>query len=403
MFSALMTLTTPDNTGASCVAFEYARAIVQQGGQVTLAHGPERDSDHTQRASYVAKVQSAGIRTVCEPRLARPMGSDLVRTLARLVEQDQLQCVIGNNQRDRAVAVNVARQAGVPSIVCGHNQHVFRGRWPLPALKRAYYARAMRDADLVVCSSGQVRDEFVQDFGVAGERCLLMPHGIDTHITPISTEQRSELRQSFGVDADQWMLCNVGRIDPQKGQDILLKALQRLPESLNYKLVLVGAVSPDANQSANQRLEAELRDLATSLDGRVIFAGWRDDFDQVLQASDAYVHSARWEGLPLTVLAALAARIPTITPDNSARPPGFEHGKHGLLTAPEDPAALAATIEQLAGSDTDLRRAMAEAGRQLIEADYDMERIGARFVQLVQQTITPTPAANHQWKEAVVS
>lgn len=400
MFSAMMTLTTPDNTGASRVAFGYARSILSQGGRVLMMHGKEEQDE--KRASLLKSMRKVGIETVCEPRLAKPIGRQLIDDLAERVHTGRLDCVIGNNQRDRAVSVHVAKQARVPSVICGHNQHVFRGRWPLPALKRAYYVRAMRKADLVICSSRQVLHEYVHDFGVDSRKCKLMPHGISLERKCQDTAaELQQTRESLGVKREHYMLSNVGRIDPQKGQDILLGAMRHLPSSVSAKLVIVGTVSRDVNEADNLKLESRLRKLASELGDRVVFAGWRDDFQRILKASDAYVHSSRWEGLPLTVLEALALRVPTITPDNSARPPGFEHGVHGLLVEPENEESLATAIVELVNSTTDQKREMARNGYELVESDFNMRRIGQDFVKVVNDAIAEFKKSAKARKELV--
>ena len=131
MFSALMTLTTPDNTGASRVAFEYAKGVIRNGGSVAIAHGREPDANDGRR-SLLSLMDDAGIDLICEPRLERPIGDTLVQDLAKVVRERQIDCVVGNNQRDRSVAVNVAQQASVPSIICGHNQHCLLYTSPSP-------------------------------------------------------------------------------------------------------------------------------------------------------------------------------------------------------------------------------------------------------------------------------
>lgn len=385
-----MTLTTPDNTGASRVAFEYAKAVIRRGGNVVMAHGREPQIKDG-RESLLSKMKDAGIKLKSEPRLELPWGSSLVRDLTKVTEDEGIDCVIGNNQRDRSVAINVANQAKVPAIVCGHNQHVFRGRWPLPMIKKRYYGNAVRRANLVICSSTRVESEFLDWFDVEKDRCILMPHGIKpANEDAFSENQIQKLRESFSASASDLLLCNVGRIDPQKGQDTLLRALKLLPADIPYKLVLVGAVSEDSNQAQNLRYEAELKSLAQQLPdpSRVSFAGWRDDFELIMSASDAYVHSARWEGLPLTVLAAMSARRPVIAPDNSSRPPGFENGVHGLLVKPDDAQSLADSIQHVVSSrGSNKLPKMANQARQLIEDRYDMDRISDRFTHIVSDVI----------------
>jgi glycosyltransferase involved in cell wall biosynthesis len=380
-----MTLRLPDRTGAAKMALEFARALRDDGFELTLVHGAV-----PRGPTILPDVAALGVRTVLEPRLERPWDPRLVRGLAARVRRDGGRCVIGVNQRDRVPALLAAARAGVPGVLMVQNQHHFWGPRPLAALKRRSYRSVVaRATTLAVCTSAVVRDEMTA-FGVPAERTVVLPNGIS--VTPpvrLSEAERALLREELGAGSDDLLLLNVGRLDPQKGQDLLLEALHGL--ALPVHVVLVGSAgdSVAARRTADYAasLHRAVGDLG--LEGAVSFVGWRDDVPRLLAAADGYVHTARWEGpaLPLAVMEAMAAGCPTVFTDCSGRPPVFEDRRDGLLARSEDPASIRRRIAELAAFSPADRAAMGAAGAALIRAHYRVEGLGRTFSGLVRDVL----------------
>jgi glycosyltransferase involved in cell wall biosynthesis len=378
-----MTLRLPDRTGAAKMALEFARALRADGFDLTLVHGRVPRSG----PSILPEVAALGVETVLEPRLERPWDPRLVRGLADRVRRDGGRCVIGVNQRDRAPALLAAARAGVPGVLMVQNQHHFWGPPPLAALKRrSYRAVVARATTLAVCTSAVVRDEMT-GFGVPAGRTVVLPNGISvTPPVPLTATERARLRAEMGAAEGDLLLLNVGRLDPQKGQDLLLGALAGLGAPVHVALVGSAGDSVAARRTADYAgaLRRQVGDLG--LARTVTFLGWRDDVARLLAAADGYVHTARWEGpaLPLAVMEAMAAGCPTVFTDCSGRPPVFEERRDGLLARSGDPASIRERIAELAALPPADRAAMGAAGAALIRAHYRVEDLGRTFSRLVR-------------------
>jgi glycosyltransferase involved in cell wall biosynthesis len=144
----------------------------------------------------------------------------------------------------------------------------------------------------------------------------------------------------------------IGRLDRQKGFDVLLRALAELPGT---GLVLVG---DGPERDPLQRLAGEL-DLA----GRVEFQGWHEDARRQLTGFDVFVLPSRFEGFPLAIIEAMLARLPVVATPVGSVPESVLDGVTGRLVAPEDPGALALALRQLL-ADAGLRERMGAAGRE---------------------------------------
>ncbi len=370
------------------MALAFAQALQAAGFDVTLVHGTVPASE----PSILPDFAALGARTVLEPRLERPWDPLLVRSVADRVRSEDGVCVIGVNQRDRMLALLAAARAGVPGVLVVGNQHRFWGPRPVAALKRLSYTRVVaRHTTLAVCTSAVVRDELIA-FGVPAERAVVLANGLD--VPPpvrLTAAERQRLRTELGARDDDVLLVNVGRLDPQKGQDLLLTALRGQEWTAPVHVALVGSSGDPVAARATTAFEASLRRQvdALGLESVVSFLGWRSDVPQLLAAADGYIHSARWEGpaLPLAVMEAMAAGLPTVFTDCSGMPPVFEEGRHGLVARSEDPVSLAGRIGDLVALGAAGRGAMGAEAAALIRTHYRQADVGRTFSRLVQDVV----------------
>ncbi|GMU55137.1 MAG: glycosyl transferase family 1 [Candidatus Xenobia bacterium] len=377
-----MTLASPDKTGAARMAQVFCRALGEAGHRVRLIHGPPPASN------ILDDMRAVGVDPKLEARLTFPLSPAVPRRVAELARQWGAGAVIGVNQRDRAVALQAARRLGVPGLLMMQSLHMFWGGWPIAALKRAYYTRTLqRDLRLAVCCSLAVQTELVQEFGIQPERTAVLPNGVDLErYVPLPPESQARVRADLGLAADELMLLNVGRIDRQKGQDLLLEALSQVHSERPWRLVIVGGVTSGAGQDRSEQFrQGLLRSVERlGLGPRVLFAGWREDIPALLASADIYVHPSRYEGWPLAVVEAMASGLPVVATDCVGRPGGFEDGKHGFIVRTEDVQALARALTRTCALTDPERQSWGAAGRELARAQYDVRALGQRFVQLVE-------------------
>jgi glycosyltransferase involved in cell wall biosynthesis len=148
------------------------------------------------------------------------------------------------------------------------------------------------------------------------------------------------------------MLGTIARLDRQKGLDVLLHAMSRLPDA---HLTLVG---DGEERSALQRLAAELE-----LADRVRFAGACADARRYLTAFDVFVLPSRFEGFPLAIIEAMLASLPVVASAVGSVPEAVLDGRTGLLVPVGDSDALARAIAHLLASP-ELRARLGAAGRE---------------------------------------
>ncbi len=187
---------------------------------------------------------------------------------------------------------------------------------------------------------------------------------------------RGRLAEEFGIAADDFALAAAGQLIPRKGHRYLLEAMAEVARRMRrVRLVVFGEGSLEADLKAQA--------AALGLGEAVVFAGFRDDLDAYLGAFDLLVHPALREGLGVIMLKAAAAGVPVVAFDVAGSREAVADGETGTLVAAKNSAALAGAILQMAG-DAVQRKRYAEAGRERMRAEFSIEAMVDRHIQLYE-------------------
>ncbi len=138
------------------------------------------------------------------------------------------------------------------------------------------------------------------------------------------------------VDAPHVKLLSVGRLEEQKGFDVLLSALSAIRD-LPWTLTIVG------NGSLLSILEDRIRLLG--LVNKVQLYGTTDEMPELYAQHDVFVLASRWEGLGLVIMEAMSTGMPVIATRVGGIPELIEHGRTGYLVSSEDSEALAQMVQ----------------------------------------------------------
>jgi glycosyltransferase involved in cell wall biosynthesis len=189
----------------------------------------------------------------------------------------------------------------------------------------------------------------------------------------------------------------IGRLAGVKGVPVLFDALERLKDRAGgVRVTMVG----DGPERAALEADARARGLAEL----ITFTGYlsQDAVAGVLDEADLLVLPSFAEGVPVTLMEAMAARLPVVTTLVGGIPELVEDGVSGYLVPPGNPDILADRLETLL-ADPDLRARMGEAGREKVTADFEVDREAGRIETLLSAYLgsanppnrRPEPAQDH--------
>lgn len=254
----------------------------------------------------------------------------------------------------------LARLAGVPVVVSSIRNERFGSRW-----RERVEAVTQRLCDVTVVNSTRVAASLLARRIVRGDRCRVIPNAVDLgRFAPGACPARASTRHRLGVPSEAFLWLAVGRLEPQKDHESLLRAAARLRERHCDLRIAIAGDGP---------LRAPLRRLsqAMALEGTVHWLGLRHDVPDLLAASDAYVMSSRWEGSPNALLEALAGALPAAATDVGGVRDLVEDGRSGFLVRPGDSDALAVAMERVMSLSAEERRRMGRRGRRLVQSRHD--------------------------------
>ena len=181
-------------------------------------------------------------------------------------------------------------------------------------------------------------------------------------VVTADARQRADARAEWAA-GDSCVGIMVARIDGKKGHGTLLNSLKTLSHpGLTMWIVGDGSERPAAESQAAQ--------LGLGPD-RVRFLGRRSDVDRLLNAADFFVLPSDIEGLPMSVLEAMAHGLPIVATQVGGVPEIIDHDGNGLLVPAGDVAALAAAIHRVA-TDPALRRRLGDAGRERVSTAFSL-------------------------------
>ncbi len=184
------------------------------------------------------------------------------------------------------------------------------------------------------------------------------------------------LRANLNGNSNRPIVLTVARLDKQKGHCFLLEAAALIPQA---QFVLVG------EGPARSSLEEHAQ--ALGLGDRVVFLGYRPDIPELLACCDLFVLPSLYEGLPISVLEAMAVGKPVIASAVGGTAEVVIHGETGLLVPPADPIALATAIRTLLADPT-LAQRLALNGQTRAQQDFSAKRMVQQVTQVYDELLS---------------
>ena len=154
--------------------------------------------------------------------------------------------------------------------------------------------------------------------------------------------EREQFKLILGISVDKPVIISIGRLCEQKNQQLLLDVFNDVFDKVECLLLLVGE---DTMGGYYQKaLMDKIASFSDNIRSNVIFLGPRSDIPDLLSASDVFVLSSDWEGVPLTLLEAMGAKVPVVCTSVGGIPDVIEHEIDGLLVPKGDKNRLADAI-----------------------------------------------------------
>jgi glycosyltransferase involved in cell wall biosynthesis len=249
---------------------------------------------------------------------------------------------------------------------------------PVPFRARTNQRLTTACVDRYIAVSEGVARRMRTRLGVPDRKIQVIRNGVEGGSAPLQADPG--LRAALAGSIVGPIVLTVARLDAQKGHGYLLAAAADMPD---VTFVLAGEGPERAS------LEAQARRLGIA--SRVRFLGHREDVPELLAACDVFVLPSRYEGLPLSVLEAMAAARPVVATAIEGTDEIVVHGETGLLVPPAAPSALADGIRTVL-SDPALAARMGQAGRKRACREFSTSRmvddVSSAYDELLERSVS---------------
>ena len=259
----------------------------------------------------------------------------------------------------------LARRWGIPHVTTFHTLAEIKKRARAgedePEERSVGEERVIRTADAIVAFSRHESDAMVRFYDASVDKIEVIPCGVDVDLfRPVD---RREAKQKLGLGEDGVVLF-VGRLEPLKGVDILLRTVAQLERASATRTVIVGGDQADAEMA---RLRALCSDLGIA--ERVSFLGRmaQQELPLYYSAADVSVIPSYYESFGLVALESMACGTPVIASRVGGLPTIVKDGLNGYLIPWRCPEPFADGLDVLLGNAA-IRQAMSDASRQTAES-----------------------------------
>jgi glycosyltransferase involved in cell wall biosynthesis len=233
---------------------------------------------------------------------------------------------------------------------------------------------------IMVLNAGMVAEG--KECGLDPSKFLWMPNPVDTEqFCPAPKAVRAIMREQLGVDAGAEVILFVGRLAPEKELASLIEAFSRVAKQRNRAhLVLVG--------DGPLRLALDALVEQRGLRARVTFAGSlpAPDVLRWLQAADVFTLVSSVEGLPVSLIEAMAVGLPSVVSDIPANTQLIEAESTGVVAKLRDVESLGGALLQLL-ENPEMRVQMGQAARKRVEHDYSTVTVGEMYENLFSEAL----------------
>ena len=326
-----------ENTLYSC------NAQAALGHQVLLLHGDEFDEPLRNQLDWrVVAMRLPSLRRSIHPlhdwrayaacvKLFRKWQPDIVHT---------------HTSKAGIVGRWAAWRAKVPEIIHGIHilPHVNEGwlkRQVFLAIERATAAITSAFVDV----GRDMMEQALRDRIGRAEQHQVIPSGMDLEKFRSASVRRAEWKKILGPAAeglpeDPRFIVLVSRLEQRKGQSAFLEVFQRIAQRVPEAVLLLAGEGPE-----RAALEARVTEL--NLRGRVVFAGFRSDVENLLSIAEVGLLTSRREGLPRVIIQYALAGLPVVATDIPGVREVIEPGVHGFTVPPDDLSGMEEPLVRL--------------------------------------------------------
>ena len=293
----------------------------------------------------------------------------LAQNIRRLLAGNPLDIIHSHRYKENLLAFLVSRGRGNVRLIS--TQHGLpetydqSGSLAWKIKSRANFFALKKYFNTVVAVSEDIRSFFIKELGFARDKIRVARNGIQI---PEKIDQKSNV--------NDFIIGSSGRLFSVKDYPLMVTVAQVLSGHAEIRFVLAGE-GPERT-----KLEKAIRE--SGLEKQFILKGHQDNMDDFYRELDIYINTSVHEGIPMTILEAMARGLPIIAPKVGGIPEVVQDEVEGFLIQGRDPLAFAEKC-LLLYKDKALRNRVSQAARDRAISDFSVERMTRKYLDIYHQ------------------
>ncbi|HOX87231.1 MAG TPA: glycosyltransferase [bacterium] len=336
--------------------------------------------EHEQDLFRSLREKKLDVRLLPEMKRDLSLSDDLqaIWKLICLIKKEKPQIVHTHTAKAGTLGRIAALICGVPVVVHTFHGHVFYGYFsPLKTRLFILVERVLSlMSDQIIAISESQAADLVQKYKVVSSKKVSVIR-LGFHLQRYQSDRSPWLKKQLGIGTDSALAAVIGRLVPIKNLPMAIGAIKLLVDrGRDVHLCIVG--DGDEHERLNRLVqESELQD-------RVHFMGWITEINRVYCGIDMLLQSSLNEGTPISILEAMAAKVPVISTPVGGVPDLIQEGISGFLCETDNPHDMARQIDFVLQNPRIVGTVTANA-KEFVLKNYDYSRLIGDIDSLYQK------------------
>lgn len=296
----------------------------------------------------------------------------LIKNLINLIKKEKIDLVHSHLLDMNFYSSIASKIAGVKHI-CTEHGDIHHPSKKLDLGIRIKAKTIAKFSNKIVFVSKFTKDKYFETADIKEKKTAVIYNGIDIeeYQKPVDIIKKKE---ELGIKGNEFIIGNVGNLYPVKGQIYLIKAAKKVIEENPYtKFLIIG----------RGELETRLKEetIKLGLNSNILFTGFREDIKEVLRIMDIFVLSSISEGLPISLIEAMACKVPVICTKVGGIPEVIDNGINGYLIPPGDINSISEKIFILIRKQN-LKKYFINNGYQKVSKVFEIKNMIRRYQEI---------------------
>lgn len=307
-----------------------------------------------------------------------------INTLVKFIKNEKIDIIHSHQFIPDILARIAGKLTKIPVVTTYHNVYPWKKSKRLFDKLKVLVDRITANhlTSQVVAVSSAVRNFHIKNVGIKEEKIKVMNNFIDMDkFFLLNSYDREAKKQELSLSNESKVIINIASLTPQKDHKCYFEAARLILTKYPNTMFLIAG-----DGELREKLQNTLEE--SGLNNNVKLLGNRNDVAELLKISDVFVLSSLWEGMPVTIIEAMAMGKPIVCTDVGGVRDAIIENENGYLVPPKDPQVLGEAILKLLDNEK-VAINMGNKGKQIAEREFSADFVVRQFEEMYESFVKP--------------